>query len=384
MGLAALSGPAMTQSSRRVAYFDPWVEIRADHVAHNLAQVRARAENRPVLAVIKNNAYGVGITNMGRLLQESGAIAGLAVVKLDEAVTLRENGISAPILLMGPFDDRDLEEVVSHNIMPMVYTPVGKTLDRLSAKYSRKVPLHVCVDTGMGRAGVPIGEAHALIEDLAERKSVDVRGVMTTLTETPEFEVDQHRRLQSLINDLKSKGISTGLAHAASSYGLFQSQFAFMDMVRPGMSLYGCYPALKFRHENILDLKPAIALRARVIYVRHLKKGEFAGYEQAYTAKEDVWIATLPVGHVDGVPRVAANGARVKIGEQLYPVIASVSASHTLIEIGPDKSVNAGDVATIFDWTTGSRPEDIAESCGASVYDLLMHLSPLLPRTVMG
>ena len=383
LGLSALSGSGIAQTSRRGAYFDPWIEIRADHIAHNLGQVRARVENRPVLAVIKNNAYGVGVTNMARILEQTRGIAGLAVVKLDEAITLREDGITAPILLMGPFDDRDLEEVVAHNIMPMVYTPIGKSLDQLAEKYSAKIPVHVCVDTGMGRAGVPFSEAHSLIEDLAGRSSVDIRGVMTTLTETPEFEIEQHRQLRSLVSDLAQDGVSTGRAHAASSYGLFQSEFAFMDMVRPGMSLYGCYPALKFRHENILQLKPAIALKARVIYVRHLKKGEHAGYEQAYTAKNDVWIATLPVGHVDGVPRVAAQGASVRIGETLYPVIASVSASHTLVEIGSEKTVDPGDVATIFDWTEGSRPEDIAEASGASVYDLLMHLSSLLPRTII-
>jgi alanine racemase len=126
-----------------------------------------------------------------------------------------------------------------------------------------------------------------------------------------------------------------------------------------------------------------VALRSRVALVKQLQPGESAGYNRAYMAKAPVWIATLPTGHTDGWPRVAAKGARVRIRAGLYPVIASVSASHTIVEIGPQPSVSTGDVATFFDWTDGSRPEDVSAACGASVYDLTMHLNPLLPRRVV-
>ena len=153
-------------------------------------------------------------------------------------------------------------------------------------------------------------------------------------------------------------------------------------MVRPGMAIYGVYSEQEFRKMGVLDLRPAMALRARVAYVKQLRKGESAGYSRAYIAKDDVWIATLPVGHTDGWPRAAAKGARVRIGDQFYPVIASVSASHTIVEIGGEPRVKIGDVATLWDWQPGSRPEDVSAACGASVYDLTMHLNPLLPRFV--
>ena len=128
-------------------------------------------------------------------------------------------------------------------------------------------------------------------------------------------------------------------------------------------------------------------IRTRVVYVKKLRKGDSAGYNRAYMAKDDVWVATLPVGHADGWPRNAAlsreKGAKVRINGDLYPVIASVSASHCIVEVGREERVKIGDTATFFDWQPGSRPEDVSESCGASVYDLTMHLNPLLPRRLV-
>jgi alanine racemase len=149
------------------------------------------------------------------------------------------------------------------------------------------------------------------------------------------------------------------------------------------MALYGIYPEPQFRNSPLLALTPAIALKARVAYVKRLQPGDSAGYNRAYVARSPVWIATLPVGHADGLPRVAAKGGRVRINGQLYPIVASVSASHTIVEIGRERRVEIGDEATLFDWTEGSRPEDLAAACGASVYDLTMHLNPLLPRRLI-
>jgi alanine racemase len=134
---------------------------------------------------------------------------------------------------------------------------------------------------------------------------------------------------------------------------------------------------------GVMDLRPAVALKARVIYVKKLSRGDSAGYNRAYVAREDVWVATLPVGHADGYPRAAAKGGRVRIGGALYPVVASVSASHTIVEIGTEPRVKAGDVATLFDAEEGSRPEDLGLAAGVSVYDLTMHLGALLPRKVL-
>ena len=367
--------------------FDPWVEIHRENLRHNVQEISRRAASRPILAVIKNNGYGMGVTNVAQLLEPQPEIFGFAVVKLHEAISLRYSGIRKPILLLGPFDEKNLGDAAARNIIPMVYTPLGPGLDKIAAKTQKPVPLHICIDTGIGRVGVPHYVAAPLIRDLASRKTVQIQGTMMTFAEDPDFDKEQLRRFHETCASLEKDGIALGKKHAASSFTLFQHPEAFLDMVRPGMAVYGIYSVNEFRRTAIMDLRPAISLKARVIYVKKLRKGDSAGYNRAYLAKDDVWVATLPVGHADGWPRAAAlalgNGAKVRINGELFPVIASVSASHCIVEVGGEERVKIGDTATFFDSQPGSRPEDVSESCGASVYDLTMHLNPLLPRQIV-
>jgi alanine racemase len=363
--------------------FDPWIEVNAQNLRHNVAEIARLVEGRPILAVIKNNGYGLGVANVARILDDDRRVDGYAVVKLHEAMTLRDAGIRKPILTMGPFTDAELSEAAARNIMPMVYRDHGKALDDAAAKIGRPVSLHVKIDTGMGRVGVPYEKAPALLKDLAARRSVRIEGIMTTLTEDETFDREQVRRLTTLAGTLARDGVRVGRLHAASSFALFQNRDAFLDMVRPGMAIFGIYSEPPFRRSGVLKLLPAVALRTRVALVKQLQPGESAGYNRAFKPKQATWVATLPVGHADGWPRVAAKGARVRIGAGLYPVVASVSASHTILDVGPQTTIAPGDVATLFDWTDGSRPEDVAEACGGSVYDLTMHLGALLPRRIV-
>jgi alanine racemase len=381
----ALAGDARAAetSATEDSSFDPWVEINRENLRHNVQEISRRVASRPILAVIKNNGYGAGVANIARLLEPQNEIAGFAVVKFHEAMTLRDAGIRKPILLLGPFDERNLFDAAARNIMPMVYTPQGPALDKIAAKTHQPVPLHICIDTGIGRVGVPYYQAAPLIRDLGSRKSVEIRGTMMTFTEDAEFDKEQIHRFQETCAALEKEGMALGKKHAASSFALFQHPDAFFDMVRPGMAIFGIYSENELRHTGVMDLRPALSLKARVVYVKKLRKGDSAGYNRAYIAKDEVWVATLPVGHADGWPRVAAQGAKVRINGELYPVIASVSASHCIIEIDNEERIKIGDNATFFDAQQGSRPEDVSEACGASVYDLTMHLNPLLPRRMV-
>jgi hypothetical protein len=185
--------------------FDPWVEVHPENLRNNVREMSRRAGSRPILAVIKNNGYGLGVENVGRVFEPMVEVAGFAVVKLDEAVRLRESGIKKPVLLMGPFDEKNLEDVVAKNILPMVYTPIGPSLDRVSRKFQKPVQLHICVDTGLGREGVPYRVAGALIKDLAGRKSTQIVGTMMTFAEDPEFDGEQLRRFQGLCGSLEPR-----------------------------------------------------------------------------------------------------------------------------------------------------------------------------------
>ncbi len=385
-GLLSFGTPAQAQappSDGVHSSFDPWVEVHTGNLRHNIEAISQRVGGRPIMAVIKNNAYGLGTVNVGRVLDSLEAIAGMAVVKLHEAVALREGGIRKPVLLMGPFNEADLEEVVARDIMPMVYTPIGDALERVATKLQKTIGIHICVDTGMGRVGVPVRDALALVRDLAGRPSVRIEGLQTTLSEDAELDPMQVERLQQVGSTLRGEGVDVGQLHAASSFALFEHPGAFLDMVRVGMAIYGVYSEASFRGMGVIDLRPAVALRARVAYVKQLRRGETAGYGRAYEAANDVWIATAPVGHGDGLPRAAAQGGHLTIGGTRYPIIAAVSASHTMVEIGAEGRVQIGDEVTVFDWEDGSRPEDLAEAFGGSVYDLTMHLGALMDRRLV-
>lgn len=381
LGTSDTSGTSGT-SGTLPSHFDPWIEVEPRHLTQNVAAVARAVGGRPILAVIKNNGYGLGVVNVAREFAKLSQVTGLAVVKLQEAMAIRDAGITAPLLLMGPFAAAEVTDMHARDIMPMVYTPVGDVLERVAARAGRPMKIHVCVDTGLGRVGVPFREATALVRDLASRRGIVIDGTMMTFTEDQAFDQEQLQRFETLASEWKSLGLATGRRHAASSYTFFQHDNAALDMVRPGMALYGVYPEPGFRTLDRMTLTPAAALRARVVFVKKLPAGDSAGYNRAYVAKSDTWIATLPVGHADGWPRVAAKGATVRINDRRYPVIASVSASHTIVEIGAEPAVKIGDIATLWDWQDGSRPEDVATACGASVYDLLMHLGGHLPRRI--
>ncbi|MFN8059908.1 MAG: alanine racemase [Vicinamibacterales bacterium] len=374
---------ARTGEERQHSSFDPWVELTAAHLAHNVRQIAARVDGRPILAVIKNNGYGGGIAEVARALGSLPEVAGLAVVKLQEAMAVRDAGVTRPVVLMGPYDERELADLIDRDITPMVYRPLARELERIAASRQQPVGIHICVDTGIGRVGVPHREAEALIRTLSSARGVRIDGVMMTFAEDPEFDAEQLRRFTRLCDGLRQAGVSLGRRHAASSFTLFQRPDAFLDMVRPGMAIFGVYSEQEFRGTTVMALRPAISLKARVIYVKQLQVGDSAGYNRAYKATSPVWIATLPVGHTDGLPRGLVSGGRVRIGDRLYPIVGTVSASHCMIEVGAERTVEIGDVVTFFDDREGSRPEDVGAATGASVYDLLMHLNPLLPRRVV-
>lgn len=362
--------------------FDPWIEVDVQALAANVEVVRGLARGRPILAVVKNNAYGLGLLPAGRVLAEHSSVWGLAVVKADEALALRNAGIAKPILLMGLFSAEEGMELVARGVDLALFTDDAvERVAQAARRAGRPARVHLYVDTGMSRMGMPYHRAVPWAEDIF-RAGLRPISTFTELAEEGDFDREQVRRLLELARTLRGRGMDPGLLHAASSHGLYHLPDTHLDMVRPGISLFGAYPSNEGTEKSLGALRPAFRLKTRVVRVERLRAGDGVGYGRPFTTPVPLWIATLPVGHCDGYPREAVKGARVLVGGRLYPVVGTVSASHTLLNLGEEEPrVKIGDTATLLGPEhEETHPNVIAVRAGRSVYDVLMHLSPLLPR----
>jgi alanine racemase len=362
--------------------FDPWIEIDVSALRYNVEVIARLTHTRPILAVVKNNAYGLGLDTVAPILAEWPEIAGFAVVKADAAFALREAGITKPVLLMGMFPPSAGPDLIARRISISLYTDdAGARLDALQA--TNPVHAHVYLDTGMSRMGMPYHRAEPLLETLGERHDVVLDGTYMAFTEETDFDPEQLRRFRAVTDAARRDGVELGALHAASSNGVYHLPDAHLDMVRPGIALYGAYPSRPDEERAKAELKPAFRLLARVVRVERLRPGDSVSYGRRYTAQRPIWIATIPAGHADGYPRGAVNGARVLINGRSYPVIGAVSASHSIVEVGDEREVSVGDEATLVGYGHPSlHPNEVARVTGASVYDILMHLNPSLPKAL--
>jgi alanine racemase len=364
--------------------FDPWLEIDRAALAHNVRVVARLGGGRPVLAVVKNNAYGLGLAEVASLLEPMPEIGGFAVVKTEAALMLREVGVRKPVLLMGLFGDTDGVELVRRDVrLSLCVEDSGERAVRAAARAGRPARAQLYIDTGMSRMGVPYHRALPWLRSTASM-DVEIEGTFTAFAEEADFDREQLRRFRELVAAARGEGIGLGTLHAASSNGVFHLPDAHLDQVRPGIALYGAYPSFPERERAIAELRPAVRLRARVVRVERLREGDSVSYGRGYVAQRPTWVATIPAGHTDGVPREAVRGAQVVIGGRLYPAIGAVSASHTIVEVGPDRAVEIGDVATLLGSDDPAvHPNAVAAATGRSVYDVLMHLDRSLPKVVV-
>ena len=376
------SPPPIRQSS--TDRFDPWVEVEAAALRRNVETVGRLTGETPILAVIKNNAYGLDLVTVARVLEPLARIRGFAVVKTEAALALREAGIRKPVLHMGMASEAEGLELAERNVDLSLYTDdAADRVRRLAVRRQQAVSAHLYLDTGMGRMGMPYHRADAWIRDLAARPDLRIAGTFMAFTEEPEFDRAQLERFLALIGRLRSVGADLGLLHAASSNGVYHLPPAHLDLVRPGIAIFGAYPSRPDEERAIAVLRPAVRLKARVVRVERLREGDGVSYGRNYVADRPIWTATLPTGHTDGVPREAVNGLRVLIGGSLYPVIGAVSASHCIVELGETTTVKVGDVATFLGPDRPElEPNAVAAAAGISVYDVLMHLNPTLPRVL--
>lgn len=362
---------------------DPWIELNLKNMSWNLNQVR-KLVKVPVMAVIKANAYGHGLIEIGKHLEKIG-IDYLMVGKLQEALLLRNSGVSVPILNFGSFTPEEEDEIVQSDLSQSVFTEAVLSLSRAALRLGRKAKIHIHIDTGMGRMGIPYHQALPFLEKVFSLKGLEIEGASTTLTEDDEFDREQLRRFLRLCGEAESKGISLGLKHAASSDGMLDLPSSRLDMVRPGIALYGYYPSEKTQQEDRLGLKPVLQLKSRVVSVKALRPGDSLSYHRKYTAKKQEKIAVIPVGYSEGYPPNAVNKASVLIRGERHPLIAAITANHCLALLKENSSVSAGDEVVLLGLQGKERitAEALASWTGISVYRVLIGLNPLLPRAAV-
>jgi alanine racemase len=363
--------------------FGPWIEIDAAALAHNIREISRIAGGKSIVAVVKNNAYGLGLELAGPLFDRAPEVGLLAVVRPDEALTLRKAGVRKPVLLMGPATEDELVELVRLGIVQSPYRDGAPAiLSRVAERAGQPVRVHLYVDTGMHRMGLPVAQALPWIENLSKARGIRVEGAFTELTEDADFDRQQVARMRAMQSAAAGKGIPLGTLHAASSDALQSGRFeAILDAVRPGLALYGGYVSVAAMERG--GLRPAYRLKTRVLRVDHLAAGEGISYHRRWIAERPTWTATLAVGHVDGYPAGATKGCEVLAGGRLYPVIGTVSASHTVITLGDERPLNVGDEVTLVGGENAAlHPNEVAKRSGWSEYNMFMHLSPSLTRIV--
>jgi alanine racemase len=371
------------EKARAAGSMDASIEVNLGHIAWNLDQIRSTARV-PIMAVIKANAYGHGLVGVARRLEKEG-VGWLMVGKLEEALLLRGAGIRSSILNFGPYSREDCDRIVQNNISQSAYSEEVRFLHEAALKQKRQARVHLDVDTGMGRTGIPFKNALPLIHKTSSLSGLKIDGIMTTLTEDDEYDLEQLKRFAEVCSQAKAKGIDVGLRHAASSAGILSGARYHLDLVRPGIMLYGYYPSAQTQAEDKLSLKPALRLLARVIDIRHLSAGDTLSYHRAYVADKEMWAATVGLGYSDGYPPQLAGKGSVLVKGKTYPVIAAVTANHLLVDLNDSEDVRVGDEAVLLD----TRPEDaltgdvLAEVSGLSVYRILIGLNPQLPRNYL-
>ncbi len=363
--------------------YDPWIELNLKNMTWNLGQIRKTARVK-VMAVIKANAYGHGLVEVGKHLEKAG-IDFLMVGKLQEALLLREKGVSTPILNFGPFRIEDAEEIIQKNISQSVFDEKARSLSQAGLELGKKAKVHIHVDTGMGRMGIQHREAWPFIQSVSSLQGIFIEGISTTLTEDDEFDLEQLTFFLELCQKAEKRGISLGLKHAASSDGVLDLPSSHLDMVRPGIAIYGYYPSEKTQKEDRLGLKPVLQLKSRVVAVKTLQPGETLTYHRRYTANKKEKIAIIPVGYSDGYPPNVTGKASVLIREKRYPLIAAVTANHCIALLGDNSRVSPGDEVVLLGYqgTEKITAEEIAGWAGVSAYKTLIGLNPLLPRIVV-
>ena len=360
-----------------------WAEIDLEIISKNTSIFCELLDDSVELcAVVKADGYGHGAAEVAKQVLASGA-TWLAVAFVEEAATLRREGVEAPILILSEPRPTEMEEVVKlGGVRPTIYTRTG--VDAFSSVADEQAPVHLKVDTGMHRVGVRPNEIIELASYLVE-SGIQLEGLFTHFAlasnPTDPFNKIQIELFDRVLEELSSAGYVPQVVHQANTAATLEWPETHRSMVRVGIGLYGTEPS-KFFSERFkeLGLKPAVWLRSEVSHLQTVESGEGVGYGHRWKANRNTRIATIPIGYADGIFRGWWDGGEVLIRGAHWPIRGVVTMDSLIVEV--DESIEVGDEVVLLGAQGGSvlAVSDVAELLGTIGYEILTSLGARIPR----
>jgi len=364
--------------------------IHLDRFIGNIEAVKARiGQKRRICVPIKADAYGHGALEIAKTSLEAGAYC-LGAATVAEGKELRNGGITAPILLFTQSNPAEIPDILTAGLIPFVSDEWYACALNEAATGKIKLPVHLKIDTGMGRSGCSVEESLVLAKFINNCASLELAGTAThfavsdsTDTKDIAYTKLQLSRFNKAVDAIKNTGIDPGIVHAANSGAVILHPDTWLDMVRPGIFLYGYKNVQEkeipdFPFEPI-KAQPVMELRATVIMIKKLKKSETVSYGRTWTASQDTTIATLSVGYADGLPIHVSNKWQAVIGDKTYPIAGRICMDQCCADLGQSSDVRRWDEAVIF----GGCAQDaaaLAEAAGTIPYEITCNINKRVPR----
>ncbi|MCL2145089.1 MAG: alanine racemase [Endomicrobia bacterium] len=382
--------PAAVSTVRRQPVFfrQNWVEVDKSDFHFNLKKIKEYlAKDTKILPVIKANAYGHGGVALAKEAQKAGVYS-IGVSSLEEGIQFREAGIKSNILVLGSiFPLSNLSVAVAHSLTPTVSSIAGVTaLEDLAVKINKKLNFHLEIDTGMGRVGALPDAAFAIIQKIAQTPEISMDGMYTHFSVADTDPVFTRKQLEAFLKVVKYAKTVCGLkfiSHAANSAALFRDKRTHLDMVRPGISLYGLSP---FRNaERFMKLKPVLSWKTKIIFMKRVPSGYSVSYGRTYVTNKASVIATIPVGYADGYNRLLSNKGDVLVRGKRCPIAGRVTMDMTMIDVTGVKGVSLGDEAVLIgaQGKEQIKADEFAKIQDTINYEVTCAISPRVPRIVV-
>lgn len=363
-----------------------WAEVSLGALARNFKALQSLAKGSQILPVVKANAYGHGAVPVSKALLAAGAKR-LAIATVQEGVELRRSGLRCPILVLTPTLPAEIPALIENGLTPQVSSYEGAChLSRVARKMKAgTIPVHIKIDSGMGRVGLRINRVLEEIQAIRKVPGLAVEAVYTHLATAdwtdPKYAWRQITLFNKALGGVRQKlgfAPATHVANSASLITYFPQSAG--TWVRPGIALYGIYPNPKFKSR--VALTPVMQVKARVIHLNYMEKGESVSYGRTYTAKKRIKVATLGIGYADGVHRVLSNKTSFLVKGRRVPQIGTVCMDMTMLDVSNVPGVKVGDTATFFgrDGKAFIPVEEQASLAGTISYELLCAVGQRVPR----